>query len=79
MASDERSAAKRQESEPIYADPYTRIAWLHDEIEQVQSRAEKYAAALTEITVSRDSFGDDRLYANHAERVAYNALNGSRS
>ena len=50
------------------------IVSLREEIERVQRRAEKYAAALTEITASRDSFGDDRLYANHAERVAHNAL-----
>jgi len=35
----------------------------------------RWREALQEIVESRESFGDDTLYANHAERVAYNALN----
>lgn len=33
------SAATHPESEPIYADPYTRITWLQEEIERLRDRA----------------------------------------
>ena len=39
MSAESPSAAKRQDSEPIYADPYTRIRWLHEEIERLRDRA----------------------------------------
>ncbi len=61
-----RSAASRLERELSIANQQA-----HDSIVECA----RLLAALQEIVDSRESFGDDRLYANHAERVACNALN----
>lgn len=48
-------------------------------LREMIERHDRYREALAEIIEARESFVDDRTYANHAERVAYNAINRSAS
>lgn len=65
----EGAAGTTRPVEPIYADPYTRIAWLHGEIDRLQD-------ALTLISEITESPDDKvvRVQLHNAQRLAKEAL-----
>ncbi len=59
------TAAARPEQEPIYADPYTRIAWLHEQLDVLLSDAvtlmDQHASEEVQMEARR------RIIQRHAE------------